>query len=208
MSLLERCISDPASLYALNDAVATRIAAENPHVDERLAWRLRCWNLLLWRCPRVPPCMAVLIFFWLAEVHEGVRIMVASSLPGSDPWLPQMGTLFRFTGALITDISSRNITERSAPRRAVEFYAVLAYVVRQQHFGMAAVVPANVSEKLSKPTKDALLAEWRARRAEKGARTSDELSTSSMYDNEDDGSDSDSDSDDAAPDPDPDAMVP
>jgi hypothetical protein len=168
MSLLRRCLLDPRSIYAFNDALIRKIGAENPHVTSLLVARLCLWNMAMWRCPRMPPCMAVLVLFWLAEAHEGVQIMFVKAEGDDTRWRDEIPALFRLTSTLITDIASRNITERSTVRRALQFYASLLYVVMLRRLDLIHSTPTARAEKVAFQTKGVLMKAWLAKQTRKG----------------------------------------
>lgn len=192
MSLLSRCLHNPQSVYALNDELVRVIGAENPHVTPLLVAQMRLWNTTMWCCPRMPPCMAVLVLFWLAESHEGVQTMFMRAESNAQ-WRDQLPALFAFSGTLISDIASRSITPRSTVRRALQFYAALLYVVLMRRIDLIRSTPTARSEKVAKPTKDELMDAWLAKQRQKG-RAVDELDAAVQAAPEEDASSSDSDS--------------
>lgn len=174
MSLIQRCLRQPRSIYALNDALIEKIAAENSFVHKRAAKQLRLWNMVMWSCDRMPSCMAVLIFFWLAELHEGVRLMIKKAEVGTE-LADHMPSFFRFCTTLINHIASQSITEKSAPRRALLFYVALGYVVDYSRIDIIDATPSLMQEKVPKHKKDALIALWRGRQLKKGRQIDEGL---------------------------------
>lgn len=192
MSLLRLCLCDPQAVYAINDALFCAIGAENPHVTPLLVARLRLWNMTLWTCPRMPPCMAVLVLFWLAEAHEGVQELFAQ-MEDSVELRAQMPALFRFSSTLIADVASRNITERSTVRRALQFYASMLYVVSLKRHDLVLATPDSRPEKVRFWTKGVLMQAWLAKQARKGLTPVVATSTAAVQEtggNDDAGDDS------------------
>lgn len=187
-------------MYSLNDAIIVHIADHNPNLECHYQTWLRCWNMVLWRDESAPACMAVLIFFWLAECSDSVKMLLRDSLERDSPWLDR-AELFAYTAVLINDICGRNITARTAPRRAAFFYYNLMYVCTLGLYDLALRLPQLVTEKVSKQAKDTLIERWRAKQRRKG-RCVDDISAdgvdsdSDSDDDSDDSDDSDNDSDD------------
>ncbi len=185
---------------ALNNSLIRAIGAENPHVTELLVARLCLWNMTMWRCPRMPPCMAVLVLFWLAEAHEGVQSMFARVEDAR--WIERTPALFRFASTLITDIASKNITERSTVRRALQFYASLLYVFVVDRYDLVCSTPTARGEKVAFEMKGTLMKAWLAKQQRKGRPVdatdalhfrSDETHDDAAQSSSSDDSDSDSD---------------
>lgn len=175
MSLLSLCFSAPQELYPFNDAIMVMMGEHNRYVKPRVIARLRLCNMLMWKCEKMPPCMAVLVFFWLADLHEGVRIMIKQAEGASSPFSPLLPHLFGFVHALITDITNRNITELSTPRRAAQFYCALAYTLNLNRVDIMTQTPLLLREKVPKPAKKIFLTQWKAKQQRKGNAASQAL---------------------------------
>jgi hypothetical protein len=164
------CLTAPREVYNRNVVCARFIKSDNPFIDDKTYYRMQCFNLLARGCEHMPPCTAVLILFWLAKIHAGVRLTIIDSMQtGARQHSKSFATEFlAFTDTVIHFITTRRITENSMPKRALYFYALFIYVERYRFLSLIKTVEACTQTRISKPEKRAIVAAYKKRCVEKG----------------------------------------
>jgi hypothetical protein len=180
-SLVDLCLYSPWQLYAYNHAVLLQLSDEFPCISRRLITMLLTCNYKMSRCAALPPYMAVFVFFWLASLHEGVRRMVLDTEQDRDRRAHLEEALFHYADLHITSITNRNITSKSASRRAYEFYLVLYMLVHNRMLDLTLTLLPAKNGKIPKHVKERMITARKARKklaAEVAAAAEDDSSGS------------------------------
>lgn len=168
--IFELCLTNPRLVYNRNVYCSQMVKEDNAFVDDCVYYPQQCYNLILRNCTKMPPCMAVLILFWLAKIHTGVRLAIIDSMQNGSRkhTLAFCNEFLTFTDTVINNINTRDINDRCMPKRSLYFYALFVFVEQYKLMPLMKSVAVWTKGKIEKPEKKALLAARRKRCAEKG----------------------------------------